>query len=411
LWRDRGSRPESTGVKEMTEQAGTAQAIAPRNRLVDKADKWFFLAAFFLGAASIVILKRLEVRQLYVTAVPLLVMSVYAAYVMLSPRYRLRDDRAGDSLYYLGFLFTMVSLAYSLWEFGSSEGGPRSIVTNFGIALATTVLGLSLRVVYHQFRQDPFDVERELRLELTEASDKLRGEIHESIIGFAALRLGIAQSLTEATNAATTSFSTAVKDSTEKYKTALDDAATTASGSASKFSSSVVSFAGRIDNAATQIANSSNALVKAIGAMGTSLSDQDTKIREQTKSLADVLSAMDKSAQSAAAFSKEIAQFQKDTVAQHDAIKTALGNLKRSVESLTVTVSDVVTVESKKLQEHRRILERLQNEANAALNALQGYRENLGSNVEASHEMLSQVQKALVSLTRTIVDQIGGRRS
>jgi len=162
----------------MTGQTGAAQTVIYKNRLLDKADKYLFLAAFAFGTISIIVLKVLQVRQLYVTAVPVAVIAVYGLYIILSPRYRLRDDRAGDSLYYLGFLFTMVSLAYSLYEFGTKEGGPRSIVTNFGIALATTIIGLMLRVIYHQFRQDPFDVERQVQLELSDAADKLKGEIH-----------------------------------------------------------------------------------------------------------------------------------------------------------------------------------------------------------------------------------------
>ena len=54
-----------------------------------------------------------------------------------------------DSLYYLGFLFTFVALflIVSFGDFKSSE----LVIRNMGVALFTTVLGLSLRIVETQF--------------------------------------------------------------------------------------------------------------------------------------------------------------------------------------------------------------------------------------------------------------------
>src|SRR5882762_8026532 len=113
----------------MTVDPEVPRDVVPRNRTSDVADKYLFGAVFLIGAASILFLKAFAVRQVLVTLAPIAAMLVYAGYIIFSPRYRLRDDRAGDSLYYLGFLFTMVSLADSLYEFGSSEGGSRTIVS------------------------------------------------------------------------------------------------------------------------------------------------------------------------------------------------------------------------------------------------------------------------------------------
>ena len=89
-------------------------ALTYRDRLAIWADKHLFMVLFAAGTAGIVVLKRAHFPQLSVTAVPVAAMLLYGAYVLFTPRYRIRSDRAGDSLYYLGFLFTMVSLAYSL---------------------------------------------------------------------------------------------------------------------------------------------------------------------------------------------------------------------------------------------------------------------------------------------------------
>lgn len=170
-----------------------------RDRLAVWADKYLFVVLFLAGSAGIVAMKVARFNQLVVTAVPVATMVVYGIYVLMTPRYRIRSDRAGDSLYYLGFLYTMVSLAYSLYEFKKSDSDTTDVVTNFGIALATTILGLMLRVVYHQLRDDPFDVEHETRLELSQAASKLHGILMNLVSDFDGVRVTISQVVSEAT--------------------------------------------------------------------------------------------------------------------------------------------------------------------------------------------------------------------
>src|SRR4051812_33663732 len=101
-----------------------------------------FLAFVLAGAAYIVWAKLVNIPAAQVTGVPLGLMLLYALVLGLSRYFRLRDDQAGDNLYYLGFLFTLTSLGVSLWQFSASDRG-ESIVTNFGIAIASTILGVA----------------------------------------------------------------------------------------------------------------------------------------------------------------------------------------------------------------------------------------------------------------------------
>jgi hypothetical protein len=78
-----------------------------------------FLAFVLIGAAYIVWAKLASVPAVQVTVIPLGLMVLYAL-ALGSARYlRLRDDQAGDNLYYLGFLYTLTSLGVSLWQFSS----------------------------------------------------------------------------------------------------------------------------------------------------------------------------------------------------------------------------------------------------------------------------------------------------
>jgi len=169
-----------------------------RDRLAVWADKYLFVVLFLAGSIAIVAMKVAHFNRFVVTAVPVATMILYGIYVLATPRYRIRSDRAGDSLYYLGFLYTMVSLACSLYEFNESASNTADVVTNFGIALATTILGLMLRVVYHQLREDPFDTEQEARLELAEAAARLHGVLLKAEADFDRLRLTVSQVVSEA---------------------------------------------------------------------------------------------------------------------------------------------------------------------------------------------------------------------
>ena len=111
--------------------------------------------------------------------------------------FRLRDDQSGDNLYYMGFLFTLTSLAVSLYQF-SAAGSAEQIVQNFGIAIASTIAGITLRIFFNQMRRDPVEVEATARLELAEASRRVKRELESVILEFGYFRRTTQQSITDA---------------------------------------------------------------------------------------------------------------------------------------------------------------------------------------------------------------------
>ena len=146
-----------------------------------------FLGFVLVGAAYISWAKLGGVSAVRVTGVPLGLMVLYALALGLARYFRLRDDQAGDNLYYLGFLYTLTSLGVSLWQF-SVDAGAEGIVTNFGIAISSTILGVALRVMFNQMRQDPVEVEQTARLELADAARRIRRELDETTLEFASFR-------------------------------------------------------------------------------------------------------------------------------------------------------------------------------------------------------------------------------
>jgi hypothetical protein len=155
-----------------------------------------FFAVVVVGSGYIIVSKLNDFGALAVTSVPVLIMVSYA--VLLSARlFRLRDDQSGDNLYYMGFLFTLTSLAVSLYQF-SAAGSAEQIVQNFGIAIASTIAGITLRILFNQMRRDPVEVEATARMELAEASRRVKRELESAIVEFGYFRRMTQQSVTDA---------------------------------------------------------------------------------------------------------------------------------------------------------------------------------------------------------------------
>jgi hypothetical protein len=195
-----------------------------RDRLASGWDKGLFLVAWAVGTAGLFLLKQLIESGLPVVVWTSVVLITYAGAIWKSPKFRVREDRAGDSCYYLGFLFTLSSLAYALWEFGSHGNDPRLVIANFAVALSSTIIGLVLRVTFQQMREDPFEVEQESRVELSEAARRLKDEILQSVEGFSSLRTAIGQELRNEFTKAITQIATESAETVKSVTTAHSEA-------------------------------------------------------------------------------------------------------------------------------------------------------------------------------------------
>ena len=131
-----------------------------------------------------------------VTGVPLVLMGVYFIVSLAVAGFRLHNEQAGDNLYYMGFLFTLSSLGVSLYLF-AGETSIETIVRNFGIAVTSTIAGVTLRILFNQMRRDPIDIERSVRHELAEMTRRVRTELDSSSREFSHYRRVSNQMLSE----------------------------------------------------------------------------------------------------------------------------------------------------------------------------------------------------------------------
>jgi len=200
-----------------------ASGILPRvQRIANRADKIALGVVFFGGVAGIIFMKEKGLQREWIPLLPGALMILYFAFVHLSRRFRLREDVTGDNLYYLGFLFTLTSLAYALYVFMLPGRDPEDIVADFGVALVTTILGIFLRQVAVQLREDPVEIEREARLELADAATRLRGVLGTVVLDMNHFRRQIAQSIEEGMAAVAESASNSVTGTAERFREVTD---------------------------------------------------------------------------------------------------------------------------------------------------------------------------------------------
>ena len=117
---------------------------------------WFFVA-LFAGGAAVWLTKSVIANAWFAAAVAAGVVFLLMGYYLLN--HEGTPEEKGDNVYYLGLLFTLFSLMFTLVElFGSDTNlvhdteKIRVLLKNFGIALTSTVAGIAGRVALQNWQ-------------------------------------------------------------------------------------------------------------------------------------------------------------------------------------------------------------------------------------------------------------------
>jgi hypothetical protein len=171
-------------------------------RIRQRLDAVLFMAVALGGAGVAIALRLLGVDPILTVAAVAALIPVYALIAWATGRARFEPEIVGDNCYYLGFLYTLVSLAWTLFSLGGAPEDAdvvRSVVAGFGIALASTIVGILFRVMLQQFRTDVDLAERQARADLMQASARFRTELDQASHIFADAARGVSQKAGELT--------------------------------------------------------------------------------------------------------------------------------------------------------------------------------------------------------------------
>lgn len=160
--------------------------------MVDKKDPWNSgsmnptnLFGFSIGAGILTILVGTYYSNVVINIVfPVGIMFYYAYTINKDATESLLIEQKADSVYYMGFILTLVAMTASLVALAyDDELRFNAIVINFGLALATTILGLTIRIIWLQLSsQDLADAESILKERILKRSQDLQDQT-EKVVG------------------------------------------------------------------------------------------------------------------------------------------------------------------------------------------------------------------------------------
>jgi hypothetical protein len=158
---------------DLKEGKNPSNPLATQNSL-----KMGFLITLLFGSACIYIFRNTGVWNI---GVCLVVMCAYWRFAEV--RIHTSGARAvfADSFYYLGFLFTFVALIITMVGLDTETGSfsAKAIIGQIGPALATTVVGMAVRIYITQFDAITSEPEAEVITGLGELSNNLSSALSE----------------------------------------------------------------------------------------------------------------------------------------------------------------------------------------------------------------------------------------
>lgn len=404
------------------------------DRLRDRGfiDQWGFIAFAVAGFAGVVSAKWLEVETVWVAVGAIVAMFLYAIIVGRAGTGRLRADQAGDNCYYLGLIYTLASLSYAIGTFDPSNTAS-TIVQGFGIALATTIFGLILRVFFSQGRPDLENVEEQTRLELTEAASRLKAELNGVVRTMNDFSRQIQQSIREVHEASSIAVEQFTGSSVEGLKSVVDAANEAIRGQANDFAARSKRYSASFDTLlekleqhgqsvenlskshdairysaelTTQAADNVNLSVQALKASGEAAQASASEAAATSQSVRTMTEQL---ATSVAALEQSLKNVRDETDRQIEQLKAgpaevgaqALQTLKNAASALEGHLSDVSTLNA-------TIQSDLTSQNAAALEAAKQHNAALESELARSRQLVGQVHSALAEMTESLAKTVEG---
>lgn len=408
----------------------TVEHPAQRRQFTRNVGKFLFFATFAAGAGGIVALELLGVDKAQAMLACCALMLVYAFIAYLLPGAKVRADQIGDNCYYLGLLFTLTSLAMALFRFNDADGLSMTIIRSFGIAIGTTIVGLMLRVVISQFRDDPDYLEQEARSALNETVRRMRGELDEALREIKSFSTGVTQVLSEVGETARTQTASSLDTAVARFLEAVDRMAGQLESSASglvarteAFDSGVTKMVDALEGLTSRVSGikadaslveeavrpAFQALETATTDLAAAISQQRTKFDRTFKAISKVAESSEALGNTGEALKDAAEELRRGVDAMRlgfDALEHYKANAAAAVQNTDQFMASLAAA-AKKLDDGadeaaRRVLSVAQESAN--------HFRSMRNDLEASHNNVERVRRELAELAGWIITKLEAAR-
>jgi hypothetical protein len=165
--------------------------------------------------------------------IPALAVLAYAIAGTAITRNETNIERFVDSLYYMGFLFTIWGLffAFGPWAENVENLSSKTIITQFGIKLITTVIALTARILIVQLRTSSSEQIDEPHIALAQMAETMSLEIKQSVGTFREARDQILAEAQTGVSEANKAALATIEENLQKFQSATNSLLNSANAS------------------------------------------------------------------------------------------------------------------------------------------------------------------------------------
>jgi len=406
------------------------------NKLQDRGlvDQWGFAFFSAVGSILIVVAKALEVPAGILAVSAVVIMLAYAALISRFGSGRLRSDQAGDNCYYLGLIYTLASLAYTIFTFDPANTAT-TIVQGFGVALATTILGLVLRVVFNQGRPDLEEVESGARRDLVDAVSRLKTELGQTVVAMNDFGRQVRQSISETQEAATKDIAKFAEVAVARLGEVADKSHTVLQTETSEFASRSKRQLAAVDKLVASLERHGDRIDRVtethdrLGDVVQKISESVSNAQQTTSNLAaesenlvasitGVRESSELTRKTLELLARAATDVQSSIVGFHNEVNQQLNQLRAGPSEAIAEASRELVRASTGIREELETLRNLQRVASSSLidqsgsviEAFRKHNEALELELNRSRQHVEKVHANLVDMTSELVRQVEERR-
>lgn len=359
-------------------------------------------------------------------------MLIYIGYVESKQISVSLTDQFADSLYFLGFLMTIVALIFSLIPYATNIDtlSAETVLSRFGIALLTTAFGLGGRVYYSGFGTSIDQISADTHTTLNERTQLLITEVTLAVDNVGTLRKNIEKELEAVSKSVSANLEAVSKSVSANLEAVTKSVSANVDATTNDVSDEIFSISRRMGEGADKalaklsatleqfsekVANievPSNALVGPItealaglrneaAKLTTTLSKNEAALNQYSVSWNNLQNSTEALGAQISAFSSVSLMFQASTERISDFSKSIVP-FTETTDELRRQLADVVSEMSRHVEEAKILRGQLQSELGEIAKLKSGLTAEISEAANASKEM----NHAIVEGSRFLVQQL-----
>lgn len=313
------------------------------------------------------------------------------------------DLHAPENLYYMGLLFTLASLIYSLVVLFIINSGEvdveervYNLVGSFGIALVSTFVGIFLRIMLLQksILQDESEIEGKVRRDIADTARKLREELRQMVADTVSFRRAMVQATKETVRETDKARDVMVQQS----KKAVSDQADMLADLTEKVGGKLTKAGGDIAEASGHAAKGIRDALGEVNSSGESIEDAFKAVLDQLKSVArDMQEANQKNisvlSEGYNSLNAEIKQTTRLFSSAAGEVENAAKIISAGTEALSNSMAETANTAPQHAEQISQSVEVLRQEA------------------EKWQSMTQKVRTSMIQAVKSLTDAIQGKKS